>query len=43
MDFFLLVSGLALLLGAGDALVRGAVALSLKLGVPALIISLLQQ
>ena len=40
MDFLLVVSGLALLLGAGDALVRGAVSLSLRLGVPALIVSL---
>ena len=40
MDFVLVVSGLALLLGAGDALVRGAVSLSLRLGVPALIVSL---
>lgn len=40
MDFVLVVSGLAILLGAGDALVRGAVALSLRLGIPALIVSL---
>ncbi|MGG7565240.1 calcium/sodium antiporter [Rhodovulum sp. DZ06] len=40
MDFLLVVSGLALLLGAGDALVRGAVSLSLRIGVPALIVSL---
>ncbi len=40
MDLILVVIGLAILLGAGDALVRGAVALSLRLGVPALIISL---
>lgn len=40
MDFLLVVSGLALLLGAGDALVRGAVSLSLRIGIPALIVSL---
>lgn len=40
MDFVLVVSGLALLLGAGDALVRGAVSLSLRLGIPAMIVSL---
>ena len=39
MDLFYLILGLALLVGAGDALVRGAVALSLRLGIPALIIS----
>ena len=39
MDLFYLILGLALLVGAGDALVRGAVAMSLKLGIPALIIS----
>lgn len=39
MDLFYLILGLALLVGAGDALVRGAVALSLRFGVPALIIS----
>ncbi len=40
MDLTLVIVGLALLLGAGDGLVRGAVALSLRLGVPALIVSL---
>ena len=40
MNFVLTVIGLGLLVGAGDALVRGAVALSLRLGVPVLIISL---
>ena len=35
-----MVAGLVLLVFAGDALVRGAVALSLRLGVPALIVSL---
>ncbi|MFK7945302.1 MAG: sodium:calcium antiporter, partial [Paracoccaceae bacterium] len=39
MDLFYLILGLALLVGAGDALVRGAVAMSLRLGIPALIIS----
>ncbi|MEL7463351.1 MAG: calcium/sodium antiporter [Pseudomonadota bacterium] len=39
-DFFLLAGGLALLVFAGDALVRGAVALSLRLGVSALVVSL---
>ena len=38
MDFLLIIVGLVLLLGAGDALVRGAVALSLRLGVPAIIV-----
>jgi Ca2+/Na+ antiporter len=40
MDFVLVASGLALPLGAGDALVRGAAALSFKLEIPALIVSL---
>jgi len=40
MDFALTAVGLALLVGAGDALVRGAVALALKLGIPVLIVSL---
>ncbi len=40
MDFLYAALGLALLLLAGDALVRGAVNLSLRLGVPALIVSL---
>jgi cation:H+ antiporter len=39
MDAILLMLGLALLVGAGDALVRGAVALSLQLGIPAILIS----
>lgn len=40
MDYVYIVFGLALLVFAGDALVRGAVALSLKLGVSALVVSL---
>lgn len=40
MDFLLTVIGLAALVGAGDALVRGAVALSLKFGISALVVSL---
>lgn len=40
MDFFFAILGLVILLLAGDALVRGAVNLSLRLGVPALIVSL---
>ncbi|EKE70698.1 MULTISPECIES: calcium/sodium antiporter [Roseobacteraceae] len=40
MDFLMAVAGLVLLLVAGDLLVRGAVNLSLRLGVPALIVSL---
>ncbi len=40
MDLVLTVIGLAALVGAGDSLVRGAVALSLRLGIPALIVSL---
>lgn len=39
MDFLYIAVGLAILVGAGDALVRGAVTLSLKLGMPAVIIS----
>jgi cation:H+ antiporter len=39
MDATLLILGLVLLVGAGDALVRGAVALSLQLGIPAIVIS----
>ena len=39
MDYFYLIVGLALLVGAGDALVRGAVALSLRFGIPAFIVS----
>ncbi len=38
-DFLCIIGGLAILVGAGDALVRGAVVLSLKLGMPAVIIS----
>lgn len=40
MDLAVAAAGLAILLGAGDALVRGAVALSLRLGIPALVVSL---
>lgn len=40
MDFLLALLGLAILLLAGDALVRGAVNLSLRIGVPALVVSL---
>jgi cation:H+ antiporter len=40
MDLVVAIVGLAILLGAGDALVRGAVALSLRIGVPALLVSL---
>ncbi|MEE9454738.1 MAG: calcium/sodium antiporter [Paracoccaceae bacterium] len=39
MDIGLVVLGLVMLLLAGDFLVKGAVALSLRLGVPALIVS----
>ena len=39
MDVIFMILGLVLLLGAGDALVRGAVALSLQLGIPAMIVS----
>lgn len=39
-DLALLVVGLAILIGAGDVLVRGAVGLSLRLRMPALIVSL---
>jgi cation:H+ antiporter len=39
MDAILLILGLVLLVGAGDALVRGAVALSLQLGIPAILVS----
>lgn len=39
-EFTLAAAGLLLLLFAGDALVKGAVNLSLRLGVPALIVSL---
>ncbi|WP_343116527.1 calcium/sodium antiporter [Ostreiculturibacter nitratireducens] len=40
MDFVWALAGLAILVAAGDVLVRGAVNLSLKLGIPALIVSL---
>ncbi len=40
MDFVYAIAGLVLLLVAGDMLVRGAVNLSLRLGIPALIVSL---
>ena len=40
MDLILAILGLIILLLAGDALVRGAVNVSLRLGVPALIVSL---
>lgn len=40
MTFLWAALGLVLLVGAGDALVRGAVNLALRLGIPALIVSL---
>jgi cation:H+ antiporter len=40
LDFIFVIGGFVILLLAGDALVRGAVGLSLKLGIPALIVSL---
>lgn len=40
LSFVSVVAGLILLVIAGDALVRGAVSLALKLGIPALIVSL---
>ena len=40
MDIILVIAGLIVLLFAGDMLVKGAVSLSLRLGVPALIVSL---
>ncbi|MEM1316007.1 MAG: sodium:calcium antiporter, partial [Pseudomonadota bacterium] len=40
MDLLVAAAGLAILLGAGDMLVRGAVGLGLRLGIPALLISL---
>ncbi|CAN5728647.1 calcium/sodium antiporter [soil metagenome] len=40
MDLVLALAGLALLLVSGDLLVRGAVGLSLRLGIPALIVGL---
>ena len=39
MDLVYLILGLAILVGAGDALVRGAVGLSLQFGIPPFIIS----
>ena len=39
MDLFYVIFGLALLVGAGDSLVRGAVAVSLRFGIPAIIVS----
>ncbi|MEM7506225.1 MAG: calcium/sodium antiporter [Pseudomonadota bacterium] len=39
MDFIFVIAGLAILVVAGDLLVRGAVSLSLRLGMPAVIIS----
>jgi len=39
METFYLILGLVILVGAGDALVRGAVALSLRLGIPAVLVS----
>ena len=39
MDVVYLILGLGILVGAGDALVRGAVALSLRFGIPAIIVS----
>jgi len=39
MDMMLVIAGLIILLIAGDFLVKGAVSLSLKLGIPALIVS----
>ncbi|MDG2406019.1 MAG: sodium:calcium antiporter, partial [Paracoccaceae bacterium] len=40
MPWFWVILGLAVLILSGDALVRGAVDLSLRLGIPALIVSL---
>jgi len=40
MSFGFIAIGLVLLVFAGDALVKGAVSLALKLGIPALIVSL---
>lgn len=39
MDMLLVIAGLGILLVAGDFLVKGAVSLSLRLGIPALIVS----
>ena len=40
LDFSMIIAGLVVLVFAGDALVKGAVNLSLRLGVPALIVGL---
>lgn len=40
LDFVLVALGLFILVGAGDVLVKGAVNLALRLGIPALIVSL---
>ncbi len=40
MEWFYVVAGLVILIFAGDSLVKGAVNLALRLGVPALIVSL---
>ena len=40
MDWLMVAAGLVLLVFAGDALVKGAVNLALRLGIPALIVSL---
>ncbi|MEL6582281.1 MAG: calcium/sodium antiporter [Pseudomonadota bacterium] len=40
MDLLIALAGLVILVFAGDILVRGAVALSLKVGIPALVVSL---
>ena len=40
LDLVMIAAGLVLLVAAGDALVKGAVNLSLRLGVPALIVGL---
>ena len=40
MEWFLAAAGLIILIFAGDSLVKGAVNLALRLGVPALIVSL---
>ena len=40
MEWFLAALGLAILVLAGDMLVKGAVNLSLRVGIPALIVSL---
>jgi len=40
MDWLFTIIGLVVLLFAGDSLVKGAVNMSLRLGVPALIVSL---